>query len=365
MFSITPHPTTNPARPVSILVIRVSAIGDVLMASPVAQALREAYPDAHIAWVVEPLSAPFARANPYVDEVIEFELTTTWRRLAHAKQFGALLHEVRMFIRKLRERRFDMAIDCQGLLKSGLINRFSRAPRRLGPLPAREASGWCMTEGTPWPKAPTHLADKYLAMLAPLGIPATPRRPILNVPAEDRDSARDFLAERGLISTSYVAFCISSSRLSKDWPLERWGELADLLWKHDGLRTVLIAGPERKAEAAELSKRYPSRPIAAAGHLSLLQSAAIVQDAVGVVGVDTGLTYAGMPTDTPTVALYGSTDAHWLTEEPHTAIILHKRPCSPCGRHSSCQGRYDCMWAITVAEVAETLRSLITKVATT
>ncbi|HEY3378390.1 MAG TPA: glycosyltransferase family 9 protein [Armatimonadota bacterium] len=324
------------------------------MTSPVARMLREHYPNAHIAWVVEPLSAPIVQANPYVDEVIHFPWHT-WTRLRREKRYAEAYREIRTFLRTLQARHFDITIDCQGLLKSGLLSWFSHAPQRIGPAFSREGSHLFTTASSPWPKRPTHLADKYVAMLAPLGIEYAVQRPILEIPAATHAAARQLLAEKGLVAgTRYVACCVLSTRPQKDWVWSRWGELADRLWEREGLRTVLIGGREGQQDAERLTTQYASKPISLVGKAALLDSAAVVQGAVGVVGVDTGLTYAGMPIDLPTVALYGSTDATWLTEEPHTVICLHKMDCSPCNRHPSC-ANFDCMRAITVEEVAQAL----------
>lgn len=345
-------------HPASILIVRVSAIGDVLMASPVAQALREAYPDAHIAWVVEPLSAPLVRANPYVDEVIVVETSRRWVDYLHKKQLLPLWREVRSFARDLRARRFDLVLDIHGLLKTGLICSFTRAPRRIGPAKTRECNHWFMTEVTPRHPNPTRLADLPLSLLAPLGIPLTPRRPVLRIPEADRDAARAFLAADGITVERYIACCISSSWPQKDWLWERWAELAELLWERDGLRCVLIGGPERRAEAERIVARSASPLVSAVARTSLLESAALIHDALGVIGVDTGLTYAGMAADVPTVALYGPTCHAWLRNEPRTTVVTHATPCTPCFRHPSCR-HFDCMQAITAEEAATALRKLL------
>jgi len=83
-----------------------------------------------------------------------------------------------------------------------------------------------------------------------------------------------------------------------------------------------------------------------------------VQDAALVVGGDTGLTYAGFATDTPTVALYGSTEPAWLVEEKCAAVCFHPMPCSPCLRRPKCVD-YPCMQAITAEEVVETAAKLL------
>ena len=350
-----------PDSEIRILLVRLGAIGDVLMTSPVAQALREAFPRAHLCWVVEPLSASLVRANPFVDEVIVIDRMPVWERLLREAKIVPFLREVHAFAQALRARKFDIAIDFQGLLKSGLVSYLSGAPRRVGFTPSREGNRFFLTESLERPPHPTRITQAYLALLNTVGIASSPRRPVLAIPEQERVQALDFLAARGLVGESYVACCVSTSRLQKDWVWQRWAELADLFWTRERLRTVFIGGPERRCDTLSLLEGCTSRPISAVGHTSLLQSAAIVQHAALVVGGDTGVTYAGLATDTPTVALYGSTDPTWLAEEAFAAVCFHPMPCSPCIRRPKCKA-YDCMQAITVEEVYTTGMRLLERV---
>jgi len=346
------------AREIRILLVRLTAIGDVLMTSPVPEALRAAFPLAHIAWLVEPLSAPFVQINPSVDEVIVLEQMRRWQRLSSEGKVVPLLREIRQFSRELRARRFDIAIDCQGLLKSGILTWLSGAPRRIGFTPPRECNHLFLTDRVTRPPHPTRITEPYLTLLTALGIPAVPRRPVLPIPTQERVEAQEFLAAHGIFGHAYAACCVSTSRPQKDWVWPRWRELAELLRERLGLRTVFIGGPERRVDSLQLVEGCPAQPVSAVGCTSLLQSAAIVQDASLVVGGDTGLTYAGFATDTPTVALYGSTEPTWLVEEPCAAVCFHPQPCSPCHRRPKC-AHYDCMQAITVEEVVGTAVKLL------
>jgi heptosyltransferase-1 len=356
-----PSTPSVPTPPKRVLIVRLSAIGDVLMASPVPQAIKEVYPQATISWLVEPLSAVFVRANPYVDEVIVADQRPRWQRLWHEGHLLTLYREVRAFTRELQARAFDVTIDCQGLLKSGMLTRFSGAPCRIGYTPARERNDHFMTVLAPRPNPATRITQSSLALLEPLGIPLTPRRPVLCIPADEQAAALALLTELGWAGERFAVCCLSSSRPQKDWVWPRWAELADLLWARWGMKTVFVGGPERRVDALGLVEMSQAQPISVVGHTSLLQAAALTQAASLVVGVDTGLTYAGMATDVPTIALYGSTDPTWLTEEPSTSVCFHPFPCSPCHRRPTCQG-FDCMQAITAAEVADTAGALLARI---
>jgi heptosyltransferase-1 len=309
--------------------------------------------------MVEAYIAPFVRSNPYVDEVIVTERKTRWKKLKREGHHFKVWREVLALLWQLHQRRFTISVDLHGLFKSGVISWAAHAQRRLAPAcPGEKEGAIFLKETTPWPEHPTTLAEKYLAMLRPLGIESPPRRPVLVIPEDERKQAHSFLAKHGLSDTPYAACCVTSSSLKKDWVIKRWGELAERLWQECGMRTVFIAGPESQERYAQLANICPAKPVSAAGELSMLQSAAVVQDATVVIGVDTGFTYAGLATDRPTVVLYGSTPYEWLRDEPNVAVCVHPMECSPCKRHPSCTD-YACMRAISVDEVVNTVQSMV------
>ncbi|MEI7834621.1 MAG: glycosyltransferase family 9 protein, partial [bacterium] len=301
--------------PKRILIVRLSAIGDVLMTSPVPRALKCAYPGVHIAWVVDKLSAPMVQGNPYVDDIIILD-RKQWEKQMGQGKIVDVLRGLSALKRRLRAGNYDMAIDMQELFISGLVCWLSGARRRIGPIPAREMNQIFMTERVERPQVTTRLTDSCMGMLRGMGIDAPAESPVLVVPEADRQAAAQLLADAGLLDGRYVTCCISSSRPQKDWVASRWGELADELWQRHGLRTVLVGGPERKEQAEKLVATHSPQLISAVGRTTLLQASAICQGGVALVGVDTGLTYAGMANGVPTVALYGSTVSTWLNEEP-------------------------------------------------
>jgi heptosyltransferase-1 len=96
-----------------------------------------------------------------------------------------------------------------------------------------------------------------------------------------------------------------------------------------------------------------------AGQLALMQSAAVIKHASLLIGVDTGLTHMGSAFGIPVIALFGATCPYTKTCSPQTVVLYHQYPCSPCRRSPTCDGRFDCMQAITVAEVIQTATSLL------
>ena len=117
---------SRPAGSPGILIVRLSAIGDIVMASPLIHALRRRYPESRIAWLVQPESAALLQEHPELDEVITWP-RSRWRELWRTRRWPALVREVRGFRAGLRQQGFTLALDLQGLLKSGLMAWWSGA----------------------------------------------------------------------------------------------------------------------------------------------------------------------------------------------------------------------------------------------
>lgn len=346
----------SPAAPRRILIVRLSALGDVMMASGLIPALRDRYPDAHIAWLTEPAAAPLIRQHPLLDEVIVWP-RQQWQQLWRQRQYRALWQAVRALRHDLRERRFDLALDAQGLLKSGLWAWLSGAPRRVG-LRAREGAQWLATERLDPPKTggDLRIGAEYRALARHLGAPDEAFRLDLRFDEDTHRRALDELARRKLLPP-FAVLCPFTTRPQKHWFEDRWAALAERLAMH-GITPLLLGGPADRPAAARIAAAAPSA-IDLTGQLKLDESVALISHAALLVGVDTGLTHAGSAFRIPTVALFGSTRPYQDADSPRTAILYEPLPCSPCRRNPTCGGRFDCMRAHSVDHVFSTAQHLL------
>jgi heptosyltransferase-1 len=348
----------SPTPAARILVIRLSAIGDVVMASGLIPALREIAPGAHIAWLVEPAAAPLLRHNPRLDEVIVLP-RGDWQSLWRARRPLALLRSVLDFRRLLKARRFDLAIDAQGLLKSALCAWWSGAARRVS-LIGREGSHRLMTERVQ-PAADTlrPIAAEYRALARHLGAEAHYRMD-LAVGQGARQVATAKLASSG-VHGRYAVLCPYTTRPQKHWFDDRWAALAAAL-QAEGLTPVLLGGPGDAPLAPAIADAAPGL-VNLVGALKLDETVAAIACAALLVGVDTGLTHMGTALGVPTVALFGSTRPYLDARTPRTTVIYEALPCSPCRRHPTCGGRFDCMRAIEVDAVMRQVQRVLRSVA--
>ena len=343
-----------PPPPQRILIIRLSAIGDIIMASGLIPALRSLYPEAHIAWLAEDAQAELLQHNPRLDRV-HLLPRRHWRSLRKSGEHLALTREIRGFVRSLRDEHFDLVIDLQGLLKSGIWSWLSGARRRIG-LGSREGSQWLMTEVIPREMDDPRIGKEYRDLAVQLGATETSFMMDIAVPDEARQRATRLLEEAGLRDI-YAVLAPFTTRPQKHWFDDRWAELARRISPR--LRPVMLGGPGDRERAARISEMAGGAVINLVGETSLTECAAMIDQARLLVGVDTGLTHLGLAMNTPTLALFGSTAPYLDTTRENSRVLYVPRECSPCHRRPTCGGEFSCMRAHTVESVLESIFRII------
>lgn len=334
----------------SILIVRLSAIGDIVFASPLVHALRRRYPRARISWLVQPESRSLLECHPELDEVIVWP-REEWQRLWKARRWRELWRAVSAFRASLRSRRFDLALDVQGLMKSGLLAWLSGARERIG-LASREGSRWLMTRVIERGGEPRRIASEYLHFARRLELPDARFEMCVGLAEEDRRHAGEWLRRQGL-ERGFVVICPFTTRPQKHWFDASWRRLAERIGAEWGLGVVMLGGPGERRRSREIAAGEPPGVINQVGETTLRQAAAIIARASLVVGVDTGLTHMGIAMDRPTLCLFGSTRPYLETGHADARVIYHPRECSPCRRNPTCGGAFHCMADITVEEVMD------------
>jgi heptosyltransferase-1 len=346
-----------------ILIIRLSAMGDLVMASGFAKALRGQHPQAHLVWLVQDRFAEVAALIPEVDAVMVWP-RKAWQAHLKARDWGALWGAVRDFRRSLRSLQADWSIDLQGLLKSGLMGWWSGARVRWS-LGGREGSRFLATAVLDREDGrAAHLADmgaEYRNLAVALGSPDPLRaRPTLALPDDSLMRAQRWLREQTGVAEpaptpDFLALVPFTTRPQKHWLESHWTELIDQLRQAPGLRLIILGGPADRDLAQRLCEGRPEM-LHAAGALSIADSMALLAKARGVIGVDTGLIHAAQALGRPTVVLFGSTIPYQKPLHPGVEILWSARPCSPCGRRPSCGGRFDCQRDLSPGQAEAALR---------
>jgi heptosyltransferase-1 len=348
------HPARGAVLARGILIIRLSAIGDVVMATPLVKALRQRYPGAYLAWLVQSEAAPLLSANRVLDEVIIWP-RGRWRELWRRGRWIRLAREVSDFVRQLRRRRFDVVIDAQGLLKSGLWARISGARIRIG-LGSKEGSARLMTQVIDKPKGSKRIGAEYRHLIGVLGLDGGLFPMDIALTPQDQAFAQELMEREGL-QRGYAVVCPFTTRQQKHWVETRWPELARRLRSELGLPVVMLGGSADRAAAEGIAST--GLVINMTGKTTLRQGAALIARASLLVGVDTALTHLGTALGVPTVALLGSTCPYLVTDSSRTVVVYKYLACSPCKRRPTCGGAFDCMGRVTVDEVLQHSRRVL------
>ncbi|MBK1643185.1 lipopolysaccharide heptosyltransferase [Thiocapsa imhoffii] len=349
--------------PQRILIVRLSAIGDIVFASPLIRVLRRAYPNAHLAWLVQPEYRALLDQHPDLDEVIVCPLGQ-WRRWWVERRFGALWQGIAALRATLRARRFDLALDLQGLLKSGILTWLSGARTRIG-LGGREGSRWLMSRTIERGGERLRIGSEYRYLAEQMGWidPARPAEQLgmdLYYSPLDADFAARTMAEQGL-EEGYVVLCPFTTRPQKHWIEPRWAVLAGRLREEFGLVPVLLGGPGDQEAAARISAATDLEVgmLNLAGRTGLMEAAAVIDRATLLIGVDTGLGHMGIAFGTPSLLLFGATCPYLETSRANARVLYHRLACSPCKRRPTCDGDFTCMRRIDVEEIIAAARALI------
>ncbi|HEY0545711.1 MAG TPA: glycosyltransferase family 9 protein [Pyrinomonadaceae bacterium] len=337
-----------------LLFVKLGSIGDIVHTLPSLAAVRRALPRAEISWAVERRAAEILRDNPLLNHLIEVD-TKALRRVPVS---GETLLAPRQQLRRLRASTFDAALDFQGLLKSAAIARLSGAKLRYGF--SREnlrepASRFLLTKTIKTP-AHSHVIVKNLSLAAgALGVdvpsdPADFEFPIAlskTHESEAVEAVRDF-------KTGFAILNPGGGWPTKLWSAERFGSLADELWTHHGLSSVVTYGPGEK-ELAEKVVGASRTGRAHARSLSLKGFVALARRAEVYIGGDTGPTHLAIAAGTPVVGLFGPTE-WWRNGSPRPADVCVER--NEIGCRENCHRRSCSNWICMDIEVERVLHAV-------
>lgn len=346
---------SSPLLPRHILIIRLSAIGDVIMATGLISALLDADPSLRLAWLTEDSNSDLLRDNPRLEQVFLLP-RRRWQGYFRERKFGLLWREMRGLIQSLRAEKFDLVLDLQGLLRSGLWARLAGGRRRIG-LGSREGSQWLMDEVVDRQTEDERIGSEYRKLAEALGIAEPAYWMDIAISRAVQASVQDLLAGAG-VEGRFAVFCPFTTRPQKHWFEESWVALAKRLAEERGLRVVLLGGPADQ-DSAERIAQATAGLVNFVGRTSLIECAALIAKADLLVGVDTGLTHLGTALRIPTLALFGSTRPYLDTDFAQGKVLYAALPCSPCKRRPSCDGRFDCMRQHTVETILAEATTLL------
>lgn len=343
-----------------VLIVRLSAIGDVVQGIPCLVALKVSFPDWKISWLVEETSAPILEGHPYLEKL--FVLQRKWRSgenrlhpnlIQGGKNFWQVLSEI-------RNENFDVAIDLQGLFKSGMWSFLSGAPRRIGHNKTREFAHYFLNEFAS--ERPTFdptfpLVERYLEAACKLGADVSLPHYIL---PPSSTKAVEFVSRVLKNATGVITLCPWSAWATKNWPTDRWRELANCL-SSEG--QVVLLGAQNDIEAADFICADNPSLINLVGKTSLDVLPEIFRRSALVIGPDTGLVHLANATGVPKILmLFGSTS--WRRSGPlgkEHRTISTELECQPCFERSCPLGHTNCQQLLDVDQVLKAAQQMLQK----
>ncbi|MCX5680314.1 MAG: lipopolysaccharide heptosyltransferase II [Candidatus Omnitrophica bacterium] len=336
----------------NILVVRLDRMGDVVLSTPALKALRDAYPDSRITFMVRPYVKDIAQGNPSVNEVIIYD-----------KGRGFL--ENLEFIRRLRNKKFDLAVVLHPTFRTNWIVFLSGIPKRLG-FDRKRKMGILLTDKIPDMKhlGLKHEIDYTLDILRYIGVNVKDRK--MHVPVNQDSQARSREAlERGGISENDTVVVINpgASCPSKRWPAKKFAEAADMLVKSRGVKIVIISGKEDKGFGEKVAFSMKESCLDLSGKTTVGDIAGILKRAKLFISNDSGPVHVACAIGTPVVAIFGRCDRglsprRWGPSNNGDVVIHKDVGCLECLAHNCALG-FRCLQAITVNEVVKAAEELL------
>jgi lipopolysaccharide heptosyltransferase I len=342
------------------LVVRLSALGDVVHALPLLDALRRARPDAQIGWLVEEPAASLLEGHPQIDR-LWIAPRHEARRLRRAGRPLAAVGRYLSVARELRSARYEVAIDAQCNLRSSLWAWSTGARHRIGFAPpfTKEKAHWLSTLRVSAPPHGQLKAHRNLELLRPLGVDARDARPRIRVPEASRRVAEPLAGGSRLVALHPG---VSGFGAIKRWAPDRFAALARRLREERGARCLVTWGPGERETAEQIVAESAGAAELAPETHSLLELAALYEACDALVGCDTGPLHLAAALGVPVVGLYGPKDPavygplDGRTGEAATTV-WKKVHCSPC-KLRRC-GNVICMPAIQVEDVVTAVEKIL------
>jgi lipopolysaccharide heptosyltransferase I len=362
-----------------ILLIKPSAVGDVIHTIPVLPRLRKRYPNAQIDWLLTPALAELIGHHPALSNVVLFDRST----LARFGRSSAATRDLFRFLRTVRRAEYDLAIDLHGQFRSAAISLISRAPVRIGfdrPRRAARAGdrhlvkqayrhGWtgaregawiAYTHRIPIPNLDVHAVDRYLSLGSLLGLEDGPPDFHIPLPQEAISRVTELLACNGVRDRHYVVLVPGTMWETKQWLPENFAAVGRHL-AATGQRVVLAGSRNELTHCRGVAAACPGA-LDLCGQTNLAELAALLQGAALCVTNDSGSMHLAVAVRTAVVSIFGPTDHVWIGPygQPGGVVRAEGLTCAPCylRRLRSCPHDHACMKEVTPAMVIDRVRVL-------
>jgi heptosyltransferase I len=362
-----------------ILLIKLSAVGDVVHTIPVLNKLRRRYPTAHLNWLVTPPIAELLRHHPAITNVIEFE-REAWSKPWRLAPFAAYAR----LAAKLRAAAYDLVIDMHGQFRTAGLTLATGAPARIGfdrprarvwdasprkfPLEARKHAWQGAREGS-WlaythhiavPTLDLHAVDRYLNIGSILGLDKGPADFSFPIPQTANSRVDSLLHQHGIDHDRLVIMAPGTVWETKHWGIDKFAKVAQHFISQ-GFAVVLIGSQRERAVCEEVAD-LASGAIDLAGMTTLSELAALIRRSALNITNDSGPMHLAVALNRPVISIFGPTDPIWIGPYGRPHAVLHADlPCSPCylRRLKECRHDHACMESVSPLAVIGRAESVL------
>jgi lipopolysaccharide heptosyltransferase I len=364
-----------------ILLIKPSALGDVVHTIPVLVKLRRRYPRARIDWLITPENAEIVRSHPALSNVVLFSRRDFSRR---GHRWRALLAFFDL-LKQIRSAKYDLVIDMHGQVRSAFFTLVSGAPARMGfdrPIKraltvsaehdlrnipshgwrgAREGSWIAYTHRVPIPTLDVHAIDRYLWIAPLLGLDDDPPDLTIHLSTETLRNAERLLDEHGVSASKPLVVLVPGTIWeTKHWTIEGFAGVARQ-FLHDGFAVALAGTTRDQPRCRQIAAAAPGT-CDLSGKTTPGDLAALIRRAEVAVTNDSGSMHLAASLGKPMVSIFGPTNpVHIGPYQRPESVVRLDLPCSPCNyrRLSQCPFDHACMKQVTSAMVVERARKIL------
>ena len=345
-----------------ILILRLSAVGDVIRTLPAVKALKEHTPSPSITWIVEESSRAFLESQPEVDEVILFPRKRWTQGIKSLRTIWGTIGEMWGFITGLRKRKFDVVFDFHGILKSGLLSFLSGSPKRIGydRSSTKEGNFLFSNVKVKLPKERISRFQRNLALLKGMGLEVRELKYSLHIPPEDKKYVESFFnTSSAFLKRPLIAIHPGTNpkAIFKRWVPDQYAQLADRLVRELNATVLFTWGAEELEWVKGIRKEMKEPSLLGPKTESLTKLGEVYRHCDLYIGGDTGPMHIASLMGIPAVVIYGPTDP--IENEPFGNHIKVRKEvgCNPCHKYS-CK-ELVCIKAISADEVFKATKEIL------
>lgn len=377
--------TSNAKSFQNILIILPRQLGDILLGSSIAFALRQSFPNACITWLAHPMGRQLLTGHPALNEVIYYPV---WKpkslREWFSKPASLLMQFVQYivseftFLKNLRGNRYDLVIDCICTPKTAIITASTGARVRHG-IFTRWNRNWAYT----WLCRSNHWKNQYAAHARLQLLNSIIDKDLLDkpplqwldswmpAPSESKERVQRAMTELGLEKNNFVVLSPTSRRPLRQWPAKSFADLAVHLVVNEGLKVCWFWGPGEFEFTQEICKSVQER-LKSLGHdenascmpplLSLSEAAIFSGESALWIGNTNGLSHVAVAGGAKTVQIYGPTSPKpWIHPNAHKHLAVQRTEgCVNCDSNNCKVGTHECMQMLGINDVLKAVRALKT-----